>query len=163
MSMIYIIVAYGGQYDDAWESNLTARYIKEDAELAIIELQERDARVKAAMPKLVAQFKELQAKFPLSQEPHPAMPKGPAKQTKENRAAHDKVMQTYYTENQRVWAINQARQNAWNEEMTNYQRGFAKNECGLSDTDLMIINFPTHSAYCFSHEADYRIDELEIL
>jgi hypothetical protein len=91
------------------------------------------------------------------------MPKGPAKQTKENRSAHEKVMAAYYAENQRVWTINQARQNAWNEEMTNYQRGFAKNECGLSDTDLMVITFPTHSPYCFGDKGDYRIDELEIL
>jgi len=161
MNQIYIVIAYGGSYD-AWENNLFARYTMEDAELAIIELKERDARITAAMPKLIAQLKELQSKFPLTQEPHPAMPKGPAKQTRENRDAHQKAMATWSTENQRIWAINQARQNHWNEEMTNYQRAFAKNECGLSDEDMVIITFPTHSGYCFGDRGEYRIDELEI-
>ena len=162
MNKIYVIVAYGGEYDSVWESNLFARYTKDDAELALLELQERDARIKEAMPRLVEHLKGLREKFPFKLEVGPEMPKGPAKPNKETRAAYQKQLDAFYRELRRVGAINSARQVAWDEEMSNYQRAFAKDECGLTDEDLTAITFPTHGHYAFNSDANYRIDELEI-
>lgn len=162
MNKIFVVVAYGGQYEDAWENSLFACATQVGADLAVLELQERDERIKLAAEKLVSHFNDLKAKHPLVLDPLPAMPKGPAKPTKETNKDYQRVMAGYYAENQRVWAINQARQNAWNEELAGYQREYAKAECGLSDDDLTCITFPTHSMYCFGDKADYCVEELEL-
>ncbi len=160
MSTIYVIVNFGGQYEDAWEINLFARRTRKAAETAVQELQERASRMTAANKLLVANFEKLRTEIPLSLIAWPVRPVGPAKQNKENLAAYKKALTVYHAENKRIAAINRERQLVWNEKVSACQREFAKHECGLSDADLTGLHFPISSIYCFAETGDYRIDEL---
>lgn len=159
MNKIYLVKAYGGEYDDAWEDNLFACTTQEAAELAIIELQERDARIKIVLPTLHQQFIELRKFMPLEQEMAPPWPKGPAKQTKENRDAHQRQIAEYQRIVLPMNARNTAKQHAWTDKVTELQRAEAQ-RLGLSDADTAIIDFPVYRAH--ADTSNYMFEELEL-
>ncbi len=160
---VYIVVAAGGSYDDAWHSNLSAHLDRTVAELEVLRLQEQSKRIQTILED-VRKFYHEQLKaqaFTLEEVPQP--PKGPSKQTKENRAQHKAAMDAYYklaqpiaqrNEEKRLAAMNAAREAAKQKAI----------ELGAIEDDLKLMGFEEayFSVYCRDADASYEIEELEL-
>lgn len=154
---IYVVVAYGGSYDDSWESNICARSTQEGAELAIEEEKARDARIQEALPKLKEHFESLRTTAPVMQI-LPALDPLPPRGKREDVAM--KARREQLAESNRVQLRNQVLMQEWHSQVKAAQYKYAQTHCGLTLKDLEQVNLPCYHVY--HPETDYRIDELEL-
>lgn len=154
---IYVVVAYGGSYDDAWESNMCARFTQEAAELVIEEEKARDARIRAAQPKLKEHFDSLRDTAPVLQ-PLPEIDRLPPKGKREDAAV--KARQKQLAESNKVQLRNQVLMQEWHSKVKNMQYDYAFGHLGLTLKDLEQVTLPCN--YVYLPKCDYRVDELEL-
>ena len=163
--IIFVVVAYGGQYDDSWEANTCARYARDAAEIAISEFEEQDRKLAVMAPIIQDVFYEQNN---IADEPYedvPEAPKGPARGTKEQLILHKEAVLAWQkiafpiiqrneerTEKVRRRAVYWARQKAI--------------ELGATESELQRLGFSEQSYYARSayrfKDRYYRIDELEL-
>ena len=159
---IYVIVAYGGEYDDAWESNVCAKRSRDDAELEILELEERRDKVKVMHPEVSSAFYAArQVREPMEEVPE--SPKGPAKTTKENMRLHREAVEAWRLVAQPIIERNQERENRAYLAAVEAARLKAI-ELGADERDLHELGFSEsdYRAYSTNFDCDYRVEELEL-
>lgn len=163
MTTIYIIVASGGSYDDAWQSNVCARYSRDDAELEVLRLQEQSKKISAIVDEVRTTYYIALKAGAFTPEEIPRPPKGPAKSTKENRKLHAEEMQKYYALAQPIAKRNEARHIAAMAAAKEAAKQRAI-ELGADEDDLKVMGFdqPYFSLYCREGDASYDVEELEI-
>lgn len=165
MNKVYVVVASGGRYDDAWTRNECAYLDKDEAELHSIKMTEMVERVKPLFDKIMNKWYALhQTPDPeFKDEEMPRYPVGPAKNSKES----DKAYQLELDEWQRITAPitkrNLKRRNDFMAKCMTICREYAK-ELGLSDEEMTYVGLSQDrlSPYGFDDDAEYEVQELEL-
>lgn len=156
MTKIYIIKAFGGEYDDAWESNLFAVNDEQQAEAEVQRLKEQhqfligvDAALKPFVQEVYAQVRAFK------REPTPPEPKGSAK-----------AKEAWLKECEPIWKRNQA------EIDSIWRRGgdvlmVKAQELGCDEEQLDALGFHIPGGVGFNmpnfrRDVDYSYEELEM-
>jgi hypothetical protein len=168
MSTIYIVSAFGGSYDDAWENNLCARRTMAEAEAEVERLKIQQARVVGFDSQVrnayLAAREEAQ---PVMLEIPPA-PKGPASTTKENMNAWKKQKKEWEQLAQPMIAENRQKQAAQEAAAARWAKAFAIS-LGATEEELQELGFSSmdgteaYYSYRFDKDTGYDIEELELL
>jgi hypothetical protein len=165
MNKIYVVTAFGGSYDDAWQENICACLTQEDAELKILEFRERDARLEKISPNIIEEYGNAfrsTIEGLMFEEIPPFPNKGKFKNDKLYDDAltkwqHSMVLQMLHNEHAR-------KRIEW--EAAKVARKLAI-ELGCSDEDLSYLGFQDDGTFSGSwghhfDDCDYSIEELEI-
>lgn len=164
MEKIFIVSAYGGQYEDAWNTNLYALRDVVEAELAVLHEEERHQRLLKIntvvdqvhyghIREAVCDMKKI-----------PDQPCGPASMTKENMKLHKKALAEWRAI---VIPLNEHNNNEQNRIFRD-ARAVAKQkaiELGADDLDLKTLGFTEpaeYHAYAFEEDTSFRFEELEL-
>lgn len=158
---IYIVKASGGEYDDAWENNLCACRTVETAEAEVTRLKEQAERLKEMAPKVAAFYRKFLQENPATQVEVPAHPKGPSKQTKENRKAYEQAAEAWRVKAHPILEGNQAAVNEQTRKATAASRQFAMG-MGADEDDLKQIGLDDDLGWPSYEDAEYTYEELEI-
>lgn len=171
MEKIYIAVAFGGSYEDAWESNHVASLDQSKIVRYVEEQNARIARLKDVEGQLFTFTVEYDKKNPFdrsqmeAQQEVPKWPSGIDQRliTKEMRAERDSIRAF----NAEVIARNHQRMMKYNEERNEAMLGFLIS-IGFDFKDLPNSESAeglTHVASKFHHATDvsYRVDEVDLL
>lgn len=163
---IYVVIAYGGEYDDAWESNVCAKYSRDDAELEVLELKQRREKLKTIhQPVQDAFYARCSIQEPMEEVPN--SPKGPSKSTKENMRLHWEAVDAWRAVARPIIERNQERENRAHQAAVEAARNKAI-ELGADEFDLKQLGFSKdnyndryHPSFC-NFNCDYKIEELEL-
>lgn len=159
---IFVVIAYGGEYDDAWEKNVCAKFTETDAQLEILELEERRDKLKVMHPEVSSAFYAArQVREPM--EEVPKSPKGPSKTTKENMRLHREAVEAWRVVAQPIIERNQEREKRAYSAAVNVAREKAI-ELGADERDLQHLGFTDadYRSYTANFDCDYRVEELEL-
>lgn len=165
MEKIFVVKAYGGEFDDSWEENLYAVRGQEAAELAVMQETERHERLCKAKEKIFNVYHRVLNSLPKDIRDIPSPPRGPARPTKETTEAHRQAAEKWREIAEPIQKHNAA-------EYSRVQAAAsiqAKNkaiELGLNDEDLVILGFRDGEDY-YSHrynsDRQFHFEELELL
>lgn len=164
MNKIYVVTAYGGSYDDAWQENICACLTREDAELKILEFQQRDARLEKIFPKIVEEYRNT-FRSPIEGLQLEKIPPIPNKRNFKNDKLYSDALTKWQHAVAPVQLRNQHVQELINLEVAKVARKLAI-ELGCSDEDLSYLGFQDDGTFSeWGHrfdDCDYSIEELEI-
>lgn len=104
---IFIVVAYGGEYDDAWESNVVAFSTSEEATVESVRLAKRRDYLTPIYNALITIGG---AAYP-TYTPLPKKPKGPATSTPESQKVHQAQVAAWDAECAPIIALNEEAHN----------------------------------------------------
>lgn len=163
MSKVYIVKASGGEFDDAWELNLSAYLDRTAAELEVLRLQEQTKRILAMFGDVDECYHQHARSQDFAPEEVPKVPKGPSKSTKESMAAHHAAMSAWREVAKPIIERNDMNRQA----AMDAAREAAKQKAidlGAIEDDLKVMGFESgrFSPSCRSADASYEIEELEL-
>jgi len=166
MSKIYIVRAFGGSYDGAWETNLYAFLDEKQAAAEAERLTALHtfcvAKWPAVQAALQAGYAELRA---FSSEPVAPHPKGHAKMTKDEQRQLEQQRRKWRKEADVVWARNRAITNALMLKATAAARDAAV-AAGCTEEHLKEMGFFNDagelSSPSFQTDTSYDYEELEL-
>jgi len=161
---IFLIVASGGEYDDAWSTNIGARYKIEDAEQEVARLKARDARITALVPELAELHSSL-AQLPLELREIPRQPKWPKHSTKETMAAHRAAVDEWAKNAKTLLEFNQNLQNERAKKAFQATKELAIS-IGCNDEDLAFLRLTNQGFWHPCHvceDCEYAIEEINLL
>jgi hypothetical protein len=161
---IYVVIAYGGEYDDAWEKNVCARFSETDAQITILDLEERREKLKGMRdPVQAVWYANLKPIEGIESVPQP--PKGPKKGTKENMAAHRLAVEEWRKIANPMIERNEQRANAAYLNASKLAREKAI-ELGADEVDLSQLGFCDNGEFRPPYDScldcSYRYEELEL-
>lgn len=164
MEKIFIVSAYGGQYDDAWETNLYALRDVVEAELAVLHEEERHKRLLKIDTVVDQVFGAYLHSAVYDMKKIPDQPRGPARTTKENMKLHEKALAEWQAI---VIPLNEHNNNEQNR-IFREARAVAKQkaiELGADYLDLKTLGFTEtgeYHAYAFEEDTSFHFEELEL-
>lgn len=164
MTTIYIVVASGGSYDDAWQANLCARFDKTDAELEVLRLEEQSKKIGAMIREVEGAYRGGLHANQFTPEVMPRPPSGPAKSDKESMKLHAAVMKAHYALVQPIAERNQRRNTAAMLAAKEAAKQKAI-ELGANEDDLRVMGFTNEHfflSHCRDYDCAYFVEELTI-
>lgn len=165
MADIFIVVASGGSYDDAWHSNVCAFATQEEAELEVLRRQDMHVRL-IELHKVAneARWSFLRDNVASVEEMDP-VPKGPAKATKELNADYQKRMSEWRKKNVPIGERNRVRQQAMIVRSVECAREAAV-AAGATDEEIALLNFdvyPYSFGYGYNSDTTFSVEQLELV
>jgi hypothetical protein len=165
MNKIYVVTAFGGSYEDAWQENICACLTQEDAELKILEFREQDARLGKISPKIVEEYRNT-FRQPIEGIHLEQIPPVPNKRNFKNDKLYSDALTKWQHAIVPVQLRNAHVQKLINLEAARVARELAI-ELGCSDEDLSYLGFQDDGTFSVSwghrfDDCDYFIEELEI-
>jgi hypothetical protein len=166
MSTIYVIIASGGSYDDAWERNVFAVADEAAAMVAVDELKARHERLKGLYQPIREFFNQhIRETAPMfMHEPQPDYPKGPAKPNKEALKAHAAAIKEWTELAQPIGRRNQDRSLAHNRHVAAATRELAAT-LGADEEDMKALGLDRENGMAwpnFDIDTNYSYEELEL-
>ena len=165
MTTIYIVVASGGSYDDAWQTNLCACIDKTAAELEVLRLEEQSKKIGAMIREVEGAYRAGLHANKFTREEIPRPPSGPAKGDKESMKLHTAAMKAHYALVQPIAERNERR----NTTAMLAAKEAAKQKAidlGANEDDLKVMGFINEHfflSHCRDYDCAYFIEELELL
>lgn len=165
MSKIYVIVASGGSYDDAWESNLFAVTSETEAIDAVNELTARHEKLEAIYQPIYNFFRQHMRDNAglFAHEEMPDRPKGASRMTKEGQAAYKVACEKWVQECRPIARRNQDRSIEQNNHSAAATRIFAFS-LGATEEDMQPLGLAGQEQNWPNFDADtnYSYEELEL-
>jgi hypothetical protein len=162
-STIFIVVASGGEYDDAWQSNLFAFRNEEDAKEQVAKLTAQNEFANSIRPKIVQIYSDALL-MPIDHlEEQDAHPKGPRKPTKQSLAEYNVKVAEWTAKNEPIAQRNLLRTEARRLLAAAAARKHAI-DLGATDEHLDAIGF-TETDFDLYHHCDitYEYAEIQLL
>lgn len=165
MSDIFIVVASGGSYDDAWRSNVCAFATREEADLEVIRRSEMHVRLSELDKQASeARWAFLRTEVSGLEQVEPA-PKGPAKPTKELNADYQRRMEEWRKKMVPISERNRTRQTAMLYAAVAHARQNAI-AAGATEEELQLLGFSDNAntfGYDYSHDTTFSVEQLELI
>ncbi len=165
MSDIFIVVASGGSWEDAWRANVCAFATQEEADLEVIRRTEIHVRLlelnKVASAARYKHFSENVVALEKTDD----VPKGPAKPTKELNADYQKRMEEWRKKSIPISERNRARQTAALATAVEAARQAAI-VAGATEEELGLLGFsenPNTFGYSFDTNTTFSVETLELI
>jgi hypothetical protein len=156
---IFVIVASGGEYDSAWESNVVAYSTPEAADAEVNRLTAQRDRLRQLMPAISDVYFGALKNQPVLERASPA-PTCPKKATREQQQRYSAACAAWREENLPLFKRNEARQQEHFQSAIRLSREKAI-ELGCDELDLEALGL--NAGYLnFDMDADYNIEELEL-
>jgi hypothetical protein len=156
---IFIIVAGGGEYDSAWQTNVVAYMTKAAADEELNRLTTQRDRLKQVMPAISSVYFDVLNDRPVLEQSSPA-PKCPKKANREQQQKYSAECAAWREENAPLFKRNEARRQEHFQHAIRLAREKAV-ELGCDDLDLEALGL--NAGYLnFDMDVDYNIEELEL-
>lgn len=165
MSDIFIVVASGGSYDDAWRSNVCAFATREEADLEVIRRSEMHVRLSELDKRASeARWEYLRSGSVAFEEMDP-LPTAPAKPNKKSREEYEQRLAKWREKNTPLNERNRARQMAMLVIAVEHARQTAIS-AGATEEELELLGFSDNAntfGYDYSHDTTFSVEQLELI